>query len=150
MRMEAKVLVVCFAAMTLNSLCKAQISPTELKRSFRQPPISARPHTWWHWVNGNVTKEGITADLEALAKAGIGGVQLFNVDVGVPNGPVKFFSREWFELFRHAVKEAARLGLEFCVHNCAGWSSSGGPWVKPEHAMQMVVTSQIQIKGPTK
>ncbi len=150
MRTKAKVLVSCLAVMFSVSLCEAQISPTELQRFFRQPPSSARPHTWWHWVNGNVTKEGISADLEALAKAGIGGVQLFNVDVGVPNGPVKFFSRQWFDLFRHAVQEAARLGLEFCVHNCAGWSSSGGPWVKPEHAMQMVVTSQVQVKGPTK
>jgi len=97
-----------------------------------------------------VTKEGITADLEALAKAGVGGVQIFHVDVGVPSGPVKYHSHQWFALFRHAVREAARLGLEVCVHNCAGWSSSGGPWVKPEHAMQMVVTNQVRVKGPTK
>ncbi|MFN3420150.1 MAG: glycosyl hydrolase [Armatimonadota bacterium] len=150
MRMRMKFAVMWFALLSVISFCKAQVSPAALQRAFRQPPSSAKPHTWWHWVNGNVTKEGITADLESLAKAGIGGVQLFNVDVGVPNGPVKFFSREWFDLFRHAVQEAGRLGLEFCVHNCAGWSSSGGPWVKPEHAMQMVVTSQIQVKGPTK
>lgn len=134
----------------LASFCWSQVSFNELKRSFRQPPPSARPHTWWHWVNDNVTREGITADLEALAKAGVGGVQIFHVDVGVPPGPVKFHSPQWFAMFRHAVQEAARLGLEVCVHNCAGWSSSGGPWVKPEHAMQMVVTSQIKVKGPTK
>jgi len=147
---KLKVASVCFAVAAVVSLCRAQISPAKLQRSFRQPPSSARPHTWWHWVNDNVTKEGITADLEALAKAGVGGVQIFHVDVGVPAGPVKFHSPQWFALFRHAVQEAARLGLEVCVHNCAGWSSSGGPWVKPEHAMQMVVTSQIQVKGPTK
>ena len=134
----------------LASFCWSQVSFNELKRSFRQPPPSARPHTWWHWVNDNVTREGITADLEALAKAGVGGVQIFHVDVGVPPGPVKFHSPQWFAMFRHAVQEVARLGLEVCVHNCAGWSSSGGPWVKPEHAMQMVVTSQIKVKGPTK
>lgn len=132
------------------SMVWAQGVPEKLRKSFLQPPSSSRPHTWWHWVNDNVTKEGITADLEALAKVGVGGVQIFHVDVGVPPGPVKFHSHQWFALFRHAVQEAARLGLEVCVHNCAGWSSSGGPWVKPEHAMQMVVTSQIQVKGPTK
>jgi len=121
-----------------------------LAKNFRQPPASAKPHTWWHWVNDNVSREGITADLEALAKAGVGGVQIFHVDVGVPAGAVKFHSPEWFTLFRNAVQEAARLGLEVCVHNCAGWSSSGGPWVKPEHAMQMVVFSQVRVKGPTK
>lgn len=133
-------------------VCSTGVSQdaVKLRRSFLQPPPSARPHTWWHWVNDNVTKEGITADLEALAKAGVGGVQIFHVDVGVPSGPVKFHSPQWFALFSHAVREAARLGLEVCVHNCAGWSSSGGPWVRPEHAMQMVVTSQIRVKGPTR
>lgn len=129
---------------------QGQRSADPLLSNFLRPPASAKPHTWWHWVNDHVTKEGITADLKALAQAGIGGVQLFHVDVGVPAGPVKYHSPDWFEMFRHAVHEAHRLGLEVCVHNCAGWSSSGGPWVKPEHAMQMVVTSQVQVKGPTK
>jgi hypothetical protein len=134
----------------VSSVAASQDVVGKLRKSFLQPPPSAHPHTWWHWVNDNVTKEGITADLEALAKAGVGGVQIFHVDVGVPSGPVKYYSPQWFALFRHAVREAARLGLEVCIHNCAGWSSSGGPWVKPEHAMQIVVTSQVRVKGPTK
>jgi hypothetical protein len=134
-------------AVLVSSAALSQDVVGKLRKSFLQPPPSARPHTWWHWVNDNVTKEGITADIEALARAGVGGVQIFHVDVGVPSGPVKYHSPQWFALFRHAVQEAARLGLEVCVHNCAGWSSSGGPWVKPEHAMQMVVTSQVRVKG---
>jgi hypothetical protein len=137
-------------AVLVSSAALSQDVVGKLRKSFLQPPPSARPHTWWHWVNDNVTKEGITADMEALARAEVGGVQIFHVDVGVPSGPVKYHSPQWFALFRHAVQEAARLGLEVCVHNCAGWSSSGGPWVKPEHAMQMVVTSQVKVKGPTK
>lgn len=121
---------------------------TDLSQRFREPPSSAAPHTWWHWMNGKITREGITADLEAMKKIGLGGAQIFNVSESIPPGPVLFMSPEWRELLKFAVQEAARVGLELCIHNCAGWSSSGGPWVKPEHAMQMVVTSEASVKGP--
>ena len=119
-----------------------------LEAGFHDPPDSARPHTWWHWMNGNVTREGITADLEAMKRVGIGEAQIFNADCGIPAGPVKFMSPEWRELVKYAAQEAQRLGLELCMHNCAGWSSSGGPWNTPEHAMQMVTTSERRVKGP--
>ena len=119
-----------------------------LEKSFVQPPDAARPHTWWHWMNGNVTQAGITADLEAMARVGIGGAQIFNAGENIPHGPVSFNSPEWIELVRHAAKEAKRLGLELCIHNCAGWSSSGGPWNTPENGMKVVVTSETQAQGP--
>jgi hypothetical protein len=121
-----------------------------LEAGFQHPPDSARPHTWWHWMNGNVTREGITADLEAMKRVGIGGAQIFNVDCGIPAGPVKFMSAEWRDLVKYAAQEAQRLGLELCLHNCAGWSSSGGPWNTPEHAMQSVTTSERRVTGPTR
>ena len=99
-------------------------------------------------MNGNITREGITADLEAMKRAGIGGAQIFNVDCGIPPGPVKILSPEWRALVVHAAKEADRLGLELCLHNCAGWSSSGGPWNTPDHAMQRVTISDQQVTGP--
>ena len=119
-----------------------------LARAFRNPPASARPHTWWHWMDGNVTKEGITADLEAMAKVGIGGAQMFTVAQGIPKGPVDYMGPKWREMTTHAIKEAGRLGIELCLHNCAGWSSSGGPWVKPEHAMQVLAWSSTKVTGP--
>lgn len=119
-----------------------------LAKSFRNPPPTARPHTWWHWMDGNVTKEGITADLEAMKQAGIGGAQMFTVAQGIPKGPVDYMSPLWREMTVHAIKEAGRLGLELCLHNCAGWSSSGGPWVKPEHAMQVLAWSSVRVTGP--
>lgn len=122
----------------------------ELGNGFKAPPASAKPHTWWHWMNGNVTKEGITADLEAMKRVGVGGAQIFIADCEIPAGPVRFMSPEFREMFKHAVVEADRLGIELCVHNCAGWSSSGGPWNTPEHAMQFVVTSETVVKGPAK
>ncbi len=122
------------------------------REQFITPPDSARPHTWWHWMNGNVTQEGITADLEAMAKVGIGGAQIFNVgdrsSVNIPAGPIEYLSDEWLELVYHAVKEAQRVGLEICMHNCAGWSSSGGPWISPEYAMKKVTVSEAAVRGP--
>jgi hypothetical protein len=143
--------LVLFAVVVL-ALCGAirASSEDELVRGFRNPPPSAKPHTWWHWINGNITKEGITADLEAMKRVGIGGAQIFNVEVGVPAGKVPFMSPTFREMIRHAAKEANRLGLELCVHNCAGWSSSGGPWVKPEHAMQALCWSETSVRGPSR
>ena len=121
-----------------------------VEKNFERPPDAARPHTWWHWMNGNVTREGITADLEAMARVGVGGAQIFNAAEGIPHGPVDFNSPEWLALVKHAAKEARRLGLELCIHNCAGWSSSGGPWNTPQNGMKVVVTSERQVSGPSR
>ena len=118
-----------------------------LKTSFTNPPLSARPHTWWHWMNGNITKEGITADLEAMKKVGIGGAQIFNVDQGIPAGKVPYMSAAWRGDMAHAAREAKRLGLELCLHNCAGWSSSGGPWIDAAHSMQKLTWTETTVAG---
>jgi hypothetical protein len=120
----------------------------DLAPGFLHPPAAAKPHTWWHWMNGNVTKEGITADLEAMKRIGLGGAQIFNVSESIPAGPVDYNSPQWRAMVKHAASEADRLGLELCIHNCAGWSSSGGPWVEPQDAMQTVVVSETRAQGP--
>jgi hypothetical protein len=121
---------------------------TALEENFQNPPQTAKPHTWWHWMNGHVSKEGITADLEAMQRVGIGGVQAFHVSNSIPSGPVAYMSEEWRRLMKHAIEEANRLGLEFCFHNTPGWSSSGGVWITPELSMKEVVYAEKQVKGP--
>ena len=79
----------------------------DLARGFAVPPDSARPHTWWHWMNGNITKEGITADLEAMKRVGIGGAQIFNVSEHIPDGPVLILSPQWLDLIHHAGQTVA-------------------------------------------
>lgn len=135
---------IVFAAASLTSLAAAQSS---LETGFLNPPNSAKPHTWWHWINGNISKAGITADLEAMKKIGIGGAQIFNVEVGIPEGKTPMMTPQWQEAMAFAFKEAKRLGIEICVHNCGGWSSSGGPWVKPEYAMQALTWSETSVSG---
>ena len=123
-------------------------APSTWERGFVSPPQSARPQTWWHWMNGNITREGITADLEAMQHVGLGGAEIFNVDQGIPKGPVDFLSPEWRRMTAFAISEAKRLRLELCIHNSSGWSSSGGPWITPELAMQQVVSSEQRVTGP--
>jgi hypothetical protein len=118
-----------------------------LATNFLTPPASARPQTWWHWMNGNVTADGITRDLEAMQQIGLGGFQNFDAGTGIPKGPVQYLSPEWLKLKEHTIKEAERLGLEFTMHNCPGWSSSGGPWITPELAMQQVTWSEAYVDG---
>lgn len=118
-----------------------------LLERFATPGPEARPHTWWHWMNGNVTTDGITRDLEALARVGVGGVQMFDVGCGIPQGPAKTLSDEWVKVIRHAADECGRLGLSFTMHNCPGWSSSGGPWITPDIAMQQLVWSEATVSG---
>lgn len=116
-----------------------------LKAGFSDPPYAARPQTWWHWMNGNVTTEGINLDLEAMHEIGLGGVQLFDVECGIPHGPVNYGSEQWHGMVKHALGKASNLGLKVCFHNCPGWSSSGGPWITPETSMKQVVWTEKQL-----
>lgn len=127
--------------------CARAAETGSMDASFRDPPPDSRPHTWWHWMNGNVTADGITRDLEAMARVGVGGVQMFDVGVGIPQGPAAVLSPLWVKLVRHAVSECDRLGISFTLHNCPGWSSSGGPWITPELGMQQLVWSEAAVKG---
>jgi len=130
-------------------LCVTQLRGGHLERDFMHPPAEARPWVYWMWMDGNLSREGITADLEAMQRAGIGGVIIMEVDVGIPKGPVKFMSDEWRKLFAHVVVEAERLGLQITLNAGPGWTGSGGPWVKPEQSMQHLVASAVEMSGPT-
>jgi hypothetical protein len=129
---------------------KVSAAETDLESQFQQPPDSARPRTWWHWVSGNVSAEGITADLQAMKEIGLGGCQLFTVDQSKVHGPVKFMSPEWRGFVKQALGEADRLGLEVSIEGCDGWSESGGPWIQPEQGMQHVVWTEKNVTGGRK
>ncbi len=118
----------------------------DLSGGFLNPPDGARPWVYWFWINGNITKEGITADLEAIERVGIGGVLIMEVD-GSPQGPVAFGTENWKEMFRFACVEANRLGLEINMNDGAGWTGSGGPWNTPENSMQHLFHAEIMVDG---
>ncbi|HWB86528.1 MAG TPA: glycosyl hydrolase [Bryobacteraceae bacterium] len=129
----------------------AQSGADPLEQGFKNPPDSAKPRTWWHWTNGNVTKEGITKDLEWMHRVGIGGFQLADVASGngqVVEKKIYFGTPEWLDAVRHSAAEAKRLGLEMSIFSSDGWSEAGGPWVKPAEAMKRLVWSETDVEGP--
>src|ERR1051326_5422851 len=120
----------------------------DLERGFADPPETARPWVYWFWLNGNITSNGITSDLEAMQRVGIGGVLIMEVDQGTPKGGADFGGEKWRQLFKHVCAEAHRLGLEVNMNNDAGWCGSGGPWITPELAMQKLVWPETKLEGP--
>jgi hypothetical protein len=150
-RTSASIVAALLALAAATSPLDAQASPDALERGFRTPPEAAKPRVWWHWMNGNVTKEGITADLEWMKRVGIGGMQMFDGSLGTPqfvDRRLVWMTPEWKDAFRHAAAEADRLGLEMTMAASGGWSETGGPWVKPEQAMKKVVWSETRVTGP--
>ncbi len=121
------------------------------KVKFKNPDKSHYPETWFHFIGGNVSKEGITADLEAIAAARISGIQLFHGQFGGEwpgvSPQIKALSESWDELIVWTAEECKRLGLTFTMQNCPGWSYAGGPWIEPENSMRHLVRSRTDIKG---
>jgi hypothetical protein len=142
------------AAIPVIILCSHRPKPFLSQNDFKNPPPEAKVHTWWHWLDGNITKEGITGDLEAMKAQGIIQATILNVglfgdrDFGIPK--VTFGSDRWFDMFRWALQEASRLGIRIGAHNCDGWSSTGGPWITPEMSMKQFVWTKTRIKGGRK
>jgi hypothetical protein len=119
----------------------------DIKSGFLNPPDSARPGVYWYFMDGNLSKEAMTKDLESMKKVGIGNLIFLEVNVGIPRGKVDFLSEKWQDLFRHAVREAERLGIAITLGVGPGWSGSGGPWVSGKESMQHLVSSSIQVSG---
>lgn len=103
---------------------------------------------YWQWMNGNISKEGITRDLEYMKAAGIESAFIFDTWVGVERGPVDYGSREWIDAVRHACKEARRLGIILGIHNSPGYTAMGGPWIEPEESMKQLTWSISSKKNP--
>ncbi len=121
----------------------------QMARDFQKPPDSAKPWAYWVWLNGNVTREGITKDLEEMKRQGINGVLIFQAgDKTTPPG-VKFYSPEWHELFRHTLQEATRLNMTVGMSICDGWNA-GGKWITKDEANKKLTYSELQVNGSKK
>jgi hypothetical protein len=122
----------------------------DIKAGFIDPPESAKARVWWHWMNGNVTKDGIAKDLAWMKRAGIGGFQNFDFGGSTPQVVEKrliYMTPEWKDAFLFTTKLADSLGLEMAIASSPGWSESGGPWVTPAQAMKKLVWSEIRVEG---
>ena len=141
--------LVALSLLLVLALGSEPLHANDLERNFHNPPDATRPWCYWYWISDNLSKEGITKDLEAMARVGIGEAFIGNVFLDdVPAGKVKVLSEEWWGLVEHAIREGGRVGVNIGMFNCPGWSQSGGPWIKPEQAMRYVVSSETRVKGP--
>lgn len=122
-----------------------------LVKSFQTPPKDARPQVWWHWMDGNVSKEGIRKDIEWMKCNGIGGFHQF--DAGGVNMPraakvkLPYLSDGWKDAFRFALNLADSLDMDVTIASAPGWSSTGGTWVKPEDAIKKLEWRSIDTRG---
>ena len=128
----------------------AQNKPDPLKNGFENPPEGARPRVWWHWMNGNITKEGIKLDLEWMHRVGLAGFQNFDAALQTPqvvDHRLAYMTPEWKDAFKYATLLADQLGMEEAIAGSPGWSESGGPWVPASQGMKKYVWSETLVEG---
>jgi hypothetical protein len=152
---SSKILFKLFSLLFLFTQCTSveQFKQSEfdkIQTGFTTPKEDNTLWCYWYWIGDDISKEGITKDLEAMKKAGIGGALIGNINPKEKDGRVPILSEEWWEHMVHAVNEGKRIGVDIGAFNSPGWSQSGGPWVKPDMAMRYVTYSEIKIAGGKK
>ena len=159
--MNRIILFSLFVSLSLTSYGRNQDPVEDVSAAqFQTPGLKSGPYVWWHWMGYNITKEGITKDLESMKAAGIAGATMFQITSSATNRcepfrnvyrpGITYFNAAWWDALKYASAEAKRLGLELGMHNCVGWSVSGGPWITPEKSMQKVVWSEQKVTGPSR
>ncbi len=146
MNVHRSIALVAVAALLGSSISAADT----LVEGFQNPPMSARPHVWWHWMGGNITPEGAALDLEWMKRIGIGGAHVFSGQMGdlkVVAEPVPYMSSTWREVFRQSMETTRESGMELTIAGSPGWSQTGGPWVSPADAMKKYVWSETRVDG---
>jgi alpha-L-rhamnosidase/F5/8 type C domain len=144
-----------FSVVALTMICTtgtllAQTPEDELKKGFENPPSAARPRVWWHWMNGNITQEGIKLDLEWMHRTGIAGFQNFDAALQTPQVVEKrlvYMTPEWKDAFKYAIGLGDQLGMEMAIAGSPGWSETGGPWVPPAQGMKKYVWTETVLDG---
>jgi alpha-L-rhamnosidase len=138
------------ALCTLPAIAQEAPPKASLENEFQNPPQSARPRVWWHWMNGNISKDGIAKDLEWMKRVGIGGLQNFDANLQTPQIVDKrlvYMTPEWKDAFAFATREAERHGLELAIAASPGWSETGGPWVPEADGLKKLVWSETVLPG---
>ena len=154
------VAVVICAACSLNCFARAQapadsqakpvLQNDPLLGGFLNPPNEARPRVWWHWMNGNISNQGIELDLEWMHRIGLGGVTIFEGAINTPQvvpHRMIYMTPEWKDAFKTAVTTARGFGMEVAIASSPGWSETGGPWVPAAQGMKKMVWSATRVEG---
>lgn len=152
MKNRLKQRIFALSLLAWTAVCPADAQQTRsLREQFQNPSDEAKPWTFWYWMYGVVSKEGITADLEAMKHAGLGGTYLMSIkgihEGAQYDGKAQQLTPEWWEMVRFSMEEADRLGLKLGMHICDGFALAGGPWITPKESMQKVVWSDTIVDG---
>lgn len=128
----------------------AQNTADSLRSGFENPPEGARPRVWWHWMNGNISREGIQLDLDWMHRVGLGGFDTIDASLSTPQvvkQRIIYMTPEWKSDFLYATNLGEQLGLEESINSSPGWSETGGPWVAPSEGMKKYVWSKTIVEG---
>jgi len=145
--MKKLVAFICITLTVTLTGCNNSQNYKSLKSGFVNPTDDNTIWCYWYWINDDISKEGITKDLEAMKKAGIGGALIGNINPAHIDGKVPMLSEDWWSHMVHAVEEGKRIGVDIGVFNCPGWSQSGGPWVDYTKAMRYLTYSETKVSG---
>ena len=151
MKVYRFLIVLCVLG-SLASCQNAKVTKEKLYNAFQNPPSEAQPRVWWHWMNGNITKDGISKDLQWMKRSGIAGFMNFDAGMATPQivpERLIYMTPGWKDAFAFATSLADSLGLEMSVASAPGWSFTGGPWVKPKDGMKKLVWRELWVKGGT-
>ena len=136
------------------ALCPAQTpvcnEVSEIEQGFANPPRDSRPRVWWHWMNGNITKDGLQKDIEWMDRAGVGGFHVFDAGLDTPQiveNRIPYMTPEWKDAFNFALDVAERHDMEVTFASSPGWSVTGGPWVSMDDAMKTLNWREITVTG---
>lgn len=148
---------ISFCLLAIIAICACSKGPSipevsldELQEGFQNPPQEARVQVWWHWMNGNITKDGIKKDLTWMKRIGLGGFHHFDAGVSTPQiveNRLVYMDEGWKDAFAYATALADSLGLEMTVASAPGWSATGGPWVEPKDGMKKLVWKSVNVMG---
>lgn len=147
-------ILVCIFLLNFYAATAQSVINKDLEHAFMSPPESVQTGVYWYWIDGNITKEGVIKDLEAMKSVGINRAFIGNLgghEMGDPKGPkIEVFSEAWWDITHAALKKAGELGIEIGFFNSPGWSQAGGPWVKSNEAMRFLASTSTMVKGPGK
>lgn len=136
--------------MALCLLVPAASAQETLREGFDNPPSSARPRVWWHWMNANISKEGIRKDLLWMNRAGIVGFHNFDAGLETPQivkERLPYMTEGWKDAFNYALDLADSLKMEVTIASSPGWSVTGGPWVDMDDAMKKISWVETVLEG---
>lgn len=130
-----KQLLFCLLAISLFSTVVLAQKSDPIKAGFLHPPKTAKPSVWWHWLNGNITKEEIKKDVLWMKKSGIGGFQNFDAAMMTP---------AWRDVFKYTTKLTDSLKLKMPHLNSRGWTNTGKPLSKPADSLEVKTADDIR------